>query len=303
MAVVLISGGTGLVGKVLTERLLSLGHEVRLLSRNPKNTTTIKSYYWNLESLEIDERAFNGVEHIVHLAGSGIADKKWTKERKEEIINSRVKSMQLITSIVKKQNLILKSFVGASAIGIYGMTSIDKTFTESDLGENSFLTRSCIEWEKSYSEIQTLSSRFSIIRIGVVLSKHGGALKKLVPLFRLGLGSAIGSGKQYMPWIHVQDLASIFTECLFNSNYSGVYNAVSSEETTNDQFSKAIAKSLSKPFFLPRVPAFILKIAFGEMASILLEGSRISNEKLLKQGFKFKFKTLPDALNDLLFKK
>jgi len=303
MAIVLISGGTGLVGKVLTERLLSLGHEVRLLFRNPKNTTSIKSYYWNIETQEIDEHAFDGVEHIVHLAGSGIADKKWTKERKEEIISSRVKSMQLITSVVKKQKLTLKSFVGASAIGIYGMTSVDKLFTESDVGEDCFLTQSCIEWEKSYSEIQTLSLKSSVIRIGVVLSEQGGALKKLIPLFRLGLGSAVGSGKQYMPWIHVQDLASIFTECIFNSNYSGVYNAVSPEETTNNQFSKAIAKSLSKPYFFPNVPAFILKIVFGEMANILLEGSRVSNEKLIKQGFKFKFKTLPDALNDLLSKK
>lgn len=303
MAVILISGGTGLVGKALTNYLITKGHEVRILSRNPQSSSQLKSFYWNVEKNEIDENAFDNVEHIVHLAGSGIADKRWTDRRKQDIIDSRVNSMRLITDVVKKKNIQLKSFVGASAIGIYGMTTSEKIFTETDGGQDDFLTQSCIQWENSYEQIQLLSQKNCIIRIGVVLSKNGGALKRLLPLFNLGLGSAVGSGKQYMPWIHLDDLVSVFYEALFNSNYAGVYNAVSTEETTNQSFSRQLAKSLSKPFFLPRVPAFALKLVFGEMANVLLEGSRVSPKKLLNAGFQFKYPTLSEALTEIVSKK
>lgn len=303
MAIILISGGTGLVGKALTKRLMTEGHEVRILSRNPQSSSQLKSFYWNVEKNEINEKAFEGVEHIVHLAGSGIADKRWTDTRKQDIIDSRVNSMKLITDVVKKKNIQLKSFVGASAIGIYGMTTSDKIFTETDKGAHDFLTQSCSQWENSYQQIQILSAKNCIIRIGVVLSKDGGALKRLLPLFQLGLGSAVGSGKQYMPWIHINDLVSVFYEALFNSNFSGIYNAVSSEETTNQSFSKQLAKSLSKPFFLPNVPAFALKLVFGEMGNVLLEGSRVSNQKLIHNGFQFQFASLSKALMDIVSKK
>jgi uncharacterized protein (TIGR01777 family) len=303
MAVILISGGTGLVGKALTKCLISEGHEVRILSRNPKSSSSIKSFYWNVEKNEIDEKAFDGVEHIVHLAGSGIADKRWTDKRKQAIIDSRVNSMKLITDVIKKKNIQLHSFVGASAIGIYGMITSEKVFTETDKGKDDFLSQTCIQWENAYQQIQALSNKSCIIRIGVVLSKEGGALKRLLPLFKLGLGSAVGSGKQYMPWIHISDLVSVFNEALFNSNYSGIYNAVSAEETTNHTFSKQLAKSLSKPFLLPSVPSFMLKLAFGEMSNVLLKGSRISSQKLINNGFKFQFPSLEKALKDIISRK
>ncbi len=299
MAVILISGGTGLVGKALTNHLISMGHEVRILSRNSQSSSQVKSFYWNVEKNEIDEKAFDGVEHIVHLAGSGVLDKRWTDYRKKDIIDSRVNSMKLITDVVKKKSIQLKSFIGASAIGIYGMTTSEKIFTETDTGKNDFLSQTCIQWENSYQEIQTFSNKSSIIRIGIVLSENGGALKALLPLFQLGLGSAVGSGKQYMPWIHIDDLVSVFHEALFNPNYSGIYNAVSSEETSNNSFSIQLAKSLSKPFFLPNVPTFILKLVFGEMANVLLEGSRISNQKLIDVGFQFKFPALSEAFKGI----
>lgn len=303
MAIILISGGTGLVGKALTKRLITEGHEVRILSRNPQSSPQLKSFYWNVEKNEIDEKVFDGVEHIVHLAGSGIADKRWTNARKQDIIDSRVNSMKLITDVVKKKNIQLKSFVGASAIGIYGMTTSEKIYTETDTGKDDFLTQSCSQWENSYQQIQTLSAKNCIIRIGVVLSKDGGALKRLLPLFQLGLGSAVGSGKQYMPWIHINDLVSIFHEALFNPRYNGIYNAVSSEETTNQSFSKQLAKSLSKPFFLPNVPAFVLKLVFGEMANVLLEGSRVNNQKLIHNSFQFQFASLSEALMGIVSEK
>jgi len=299
MAIILITGGSGLVGNALTKRLILEGHEVRILARHPKSTDKIKSFFWNVEKQEIDEKAFENVEHIVHLAGSGIADKRWTITRKKDIIDSRVNSMKLITDTVKRKKIQLKSFVGASAIGIYGMTTSEKIFSETDSGKDDFLSFSCTQWENSYEEIQNFSERTSILRIGVVLSKDGGALKRLLPLFQLGLGSAVGSGKQYMPWIFIDDLVSIFHEALFDTNYAGIYNAVSTEETTNYSFSKNLAKSLSKPFFFPNVPAFLLKLLFGEMANVLLEGSRVSNQKLINEGFEFKHSTLSDALKKI----
>ena len=302
MAVILISGGTGLVGKALTKRLIIEGHDIRILSRNPQSSSQLKSFYWNVEKNEIDEKAFEGVEHIVHLAGSGIADKRWTNARKQDIIDSRVNSMKLITDVVKKKNIKLKSFVGASAIGIYGMTTSEKIFSEIDNGTDDFLSFSCAQWENSYNEIQTLSEKSCILRIGVVLSAEGGALKRLLPLFKIGLGSAVGSGKQYMPWIFIDDLVSVFYEALFNQNFSGIYNAVSSEHITNQQFSKQLSKSLSKPFFVPNVPSFLLKLLFGEMANVLLEGSRVSNQKLLNSGFLLKYPSIFRALNKIATK-
>jgi uncharacterized protein len=302
MAVILISGGTGLVGKALAERLIKEGHEVRVLSRNPQQTAQIKSFYWNVEKKEIDEKAFDGISHMVHLAGSGIADKRWTDERKKDIIDSRVNSIKLITEVVKRKNIQLKSFVGASAIGIYGMTTSEKIFTETDIGKDDFLSHTCVKWEDSYKEIQALSNKNCIIRIGVVLSSNGGALKKLLPIFKLGFGSAVGSGNQYMPWIQIDDLVSVFYEALFNNNFQGIYNAVATEESTNQSFSRKLAKSLSKPFFLPKIPAFALKIVFGEMANVLLEGSRVSNQKLINSSFQFKYSTLSEALKAILNK-
>ena len=302
MAIILISGGSGLVGRALSERLLLEGHEVRILSRFPISNQNIKSFYWDVNSGEIDENAFSNIDHFVHLAGAGIAEKRWTPERKKEIIESRTKSMALILSVLKKNNIKLKSFVGASAIGIYGMGTSEKTYTETDIGEDCFLTHSCVEWEKSYLHVPEFSEKLAVIRIGIVLSQKGGALKKLVPIFKLGLGSPVGSGKQYMPWIHIDDLCSIFIECLFNKPYSGVINAVSSNITTNAEFSKKLANVLSKPFIMPNVHSFILKIIFGEMANVLLQGSKVSNYKLTQLGFRFQYDSLNSAFKNLFSK-
>lgn len=303
MAIVLISGGTGLVGKAICKHLVCLVHEVRVLSRHVKQSANIKTYFWDVENKQIDEAAFDGVEHIVHLAGSGIADKRWTEQRKQDIINSRVDSMNLIASVLNKKNIKLKSFVGASAVGIYGAVTSDKIYSETDKGNGDFLSQSCEAWEKSYDSVLSYSNKTSIIRIGVVLSKNGGALAKLLPLFNFGLGSAVGSGKQYMPWIHIQDLVSIFTEALFNPNYSGTYNAVAPSKTTNQAFSSELAKSLKKPFFLPAVPALALKAAFGEMANVLLEGSAVSSEKLTKTGYSFRYTDISSALKNIVSEK
>lgn len=303
MATILITGGTGLVGRALSKCLLAQGHEVRILSRTPRSGSPVASFYWNVEKQEIDEAAFEGVEHIVHLAGTGVADKRWTEARKKEIINSRVDSMKLITATVKKKGIRLRSFVGASAIGIYGMTTSEKIYTENDAPGQDFLSEVCVLWEDSYKEIKPLSQKTGILRIGVVLSEKGGALKRLLPLFKLGLGSAVGSGKQYMPWIHLDDMVGIICETLFNPSFNGIYNAAAPEHVSSNRFSAQLAKSLNKPFFFPNVPAFLLKLRFGQMANVLLEGSRVSSEKLLQSGFVFKYPRIEGALDGITGKK
>lgn len=303
MANILITGGTGLIGKALSERLLSDGHHVRVLSRTANANSNIPAFFWDVEKQQIDIKALEGIDHIVHLAGEAIADKRWSDKRKKEVIDSRVKSMELITRAVKKTNIKLKSFVGASATGIYGMVTSDKIFSETDQGQNDFLSHTCKVWESSYDEISKLSDRTTIVRISVVLSKNGGALKRLLPLFKMGLGSAVGNGKQYMPWIHIDDLVSVLHHALFNSSFNGVYNAVAPEHINSDEFSKALANALHKPFFAPNVPGFVLKIIFGQMANVLLEGSRVSDEKLKSTDFSFKYPTLKTAFSQIVTRK
>lgn len=299
MAVVLISGGTGLIGRALSRSLIEKGHEVRVLSRNPKPSSLIKYYYWNVEKAEIDEIAFEGITHLVHLAGEGIAEERWSERRKQQIVDSRAKSMKLLESVLLKINVRLQSFVGASAIGFYGMRTTDKIFNESDSGTRDFLSETCQLWEKAYSGAQEFAEKTCVIRTGIVLSPEGGALSKLLAVFKLGLGSAVGSGKHYMPWIHISDLVGVYEAGLFNPTFSGCYNAVTSEHVNNHNFSKALAKALHKPFFMPKVPAFVLKVIYGGMAEMMLTGSRISNKRLLDSGFIFKFSELDKALENV----
>lgn len=299
MAVILISGGTGLIGRALAMALIDKGHVIRVLTRSPKTDSIIQYFYWNVDKQEIDEQAFEGVDHVVHLAGEGIAEKRWTRSQKKKIIDSRVQSMHLIEKALLKKKTVLKSFVGASAIGIYGMQTSEIIFGENDKGKKDFLSEVCHLWEQAYTTADQFSKRTCIIRTGVVLSPKGGALGKMLPIFNLGFGSAIGSGKQYMPWIHIQDIVRVYVEALFNPNFSGVYNAVSSEHIDNFHFCRSLAKSRHKPFFMPKVPAFVLKLVYGEMAEMLLSGSRISNRRLLDTEFRFKFDGLNKALENL----
>lgn len=300
MATILITGGTGLIGKALSQLLTEQGHHVRILSRTPRAGAKIPEFYWNVENQEIDGKAFEGVDHLVHLAGIGVADKRWTEKRRQEIISSRVDSMMLITNTVKQKALRLKSFTGASAIGIYGMGISEQIFSEDDRGPEDFLWKTCELWERSYDHIKTMSDKTCILRIGVVLSEKGGALRRLLPIFKAGLGSPIGNGKQYMPWIHLDDMVALIAESLFNPAIEGTYNAVATEHITNAYFSESIAKVLSKPYFMPAVPAFAMKLLYGEMANVLLRGVRASNQKLLNTGFRFKFPELKPALGAIV---
>jgi uncharacterized protein (TIGR01777 family) len=297
--VVLITGGTGLIGSVLQTILLDAGYEVILLSRNAKNEN---SYLWDVEKNFIDKQAILKADHLIHLAGAGIADKPWTEARKKEIIDSRVDTTSLLIESFKQHKKELKTVIAASAIGYYGFKTSKHIYTETDAPATGFLADTCVTWEKATSAFNEISERLVQIRIGVVLDKNGGALKKMAQPVHFFAGAAIGSGKQYMPWIHVKDLCDMILYTLKNQKTRGIYNGVSSTHITNEDFTKAIGKALHRPILLPAIPAFIIKALFGDMAGMVLEGSRVSNEKIKETGFNFKFENIDLALEDLLGK-
>ena len=300
---VLISGGSGFIGKNLTNVLISNGFTVSILSRSAKqNTVDIKYYKWDINTHFIEEEAVIKADYILHLAGENIAEKSWTAKRKEEIVQSREQSMKLIYDVLKKNNKKLDAFVSASGVGIYGAINGEEICTENTPAENDFLGSTCQKWEAAADTISTLEIRVVKIRTGLVLGKDDGFLKKLTPIFKLKLGSALGSGKQYMPWIHVNDLCAIYLAAIQNSEMTGPYNAAILDNTTNTIFSKTLAKVYGYSIWLPNVPTFMIKIALGEMAQIILKGRRVSPQKISKTGFKFQFTNLEEALKDCLGK-
>lgn len=290
MASILVTGGTGLIGSNLCNLLKSKGHTVSILSRSKTKKTHV--FHWNIEDNYIDDEAIVNTDYIIHLAGAGIADKRWTKARKKELIASRVDSTNLLFEKVKALNPNLKGFISASGVGYYGAITSEKIFTENDNPDNDFLSEICILWEKKATKFNSLNIRTVILRTGVVFSKEGGALEKIIKPIQLGVGASLGSGNQYMPWIAMEDLCNMYVSAVENTELNGIYNAVAPEHITNKELTKSIAKTLEKPLWLPNVPAFILKIMLGELAVILLEGSRVSSEKIKNTGFNFKYPTV-----------
>ena len=298
MATVLISGGTGLIGKQLTKLLIKKGYTVNILSRNKTSNPNI--FYWNIEQNFIEEEAIKTCDYIIHLAGANIAEKRWIKSRKQLLIDSRAKTANLLFEAVKKWNPSLKGFISASGIGYYGAITTTKKFTEEDKPANDFISKICVKWENASNQFNALNIRTIILRTGVVFAKKESALQKIVMPIKFGFGSAIGTGKQFMPWIHITDLCEMYVTAIENSNLTGIYNAIAPEAVTNKEISKTIASVLKKPFWLPNIPSFLAKIIFGEMAVILLEGSKVSSKKIEKTGFQFKYSNIIDTLNNLL---
>ncbi len=296
---ILISGGTGLVGKHLSKKLKEKGYSVAILSRTSKKDTDIPTYSWDIEKKQIDKEAIETADCIIHLAGASIAEKRWTAKRKQLIIDSRVKSGQLIFDKVKENKNKLKVFISASAIGYYGAITSDKVFTEADLPAYDFLGETCKQWEGVADRFEELGIRTVKIRTGVVLSKQGGALEKMTTTVKMGIGSPLGSGKQYMPWIHIDDLCGIYIKAIEDAQMNGAYNAVAPNHKTNSDFTKEMARVLKKPLWLPNVPSIALKIIFGSMSAIILKGSRVSSEKIRAAGYSFIFPDLEGALIDL----
>lgn len=298
MKKVLISGGSGLVGTALRQKLLARGYGVHILSRHPEDVEGTKAFEWDVANQTIDLKAFEGVLYIIHLAGAGIADKRWTDERKKIIIDSRVQSAKLLLKGVNDSGIDLTAFISASGINYYGTKTTEKIFVETDPPSTDFIGECCVKWEAAADEFHSLA-RVVKLRTGVVFSPKGGALERIAQPIKLGVGAPLGSGKQYMPYIHIDDLCEMYIHAIEDEKMEGAYNACNGDHITNKELTKGIAKVLNRPLWLPNIPAFIMKMLFGEMASILLGGSRASAEKIKTEGFKFEYDNLSDTLADI----
>jgi uncharacterized protein (TIGR01777 family) len=292
---ILITGGSGLIGKALTKELLKKGYGVSHLSREPVNNPQVTTFLWDIGKSEVDKHCIDGVDMVIHLAGAGIADKRWTDNRKKEIINSRTKSIGLIYQLIKNKSNKVSAVISASATGYYGNRG-DELLTEESQPGNGFLSECCIEWEKAVDEGLSLGLRILKFRTGVVLDEEGGALPQMSMPVKLGLGSPYGSGKQWISWIHWQDVVDLYLYGIENTNLSGVYNMAAPQPITNKQLMQAIAKQLHMPLWLPNVPAFIFKLLLGEMSLVVLSSTKASSQKIENDGFPFKYPELAEAL-------
>jgi uncharacterized protein (TIGR01777 family) len=298
--IVLITGAGGLIARELSKQLEN-EYTVQFLTRHKKREN---EFMWDINKGMIDEKALEDVSHVIHLAGANISEKRWTDERKKELISSRVDSAQLILKTLQKNNRVLKSFISASGINYYGTETTNKIFTEKDGPGNDFLSEVVMVWEKAADEFKEkhVAERVVKLRTAVVLSEKDGALKKMLPTIKMAIGSPLGSGKQYMPWIHIKDICSMYEFAIKQHDIDGAFNAVAPEHTTNKELTDMIAQILKKPMFMPNVPTFALQLLFGELSDAVLKGSRASSEKIRKAGFQFEFPELDKALKDLLKK-
>ena len=296
---VLITGGSGLIGTRLTELLMTKGFSVTHLSRKSNPLSKIKTFEWNVEKQKIDPQAIETADCIIHLAGEGIVDKKWTTKRKQAIIDSRVNSAKLLFKAISEASHKPKAFISASAIGIYGAVTGDKIYSEQDNAATDFTGITCTTWETAAHQFESLM-RVAIIRIGIVLATQGGALPQIARPIKFFAGSPLGTGNQYVPWIHIDDVSRIFIQAIENTSMHGTYNAVAPQHITQKELTQAIAKALKRPLFFPNVPAFLLKIMLGERAPLVLEGSRVSSDKISRTGYKFEHTNIDEALQTLL---
>lgn len=298
---ILITGATGLVGRELVKQCLAKNYTVHYLTTSKTkivSETNYKGFYWNPSTQKIDKNCLKGIDAIINLAGASIS-KKWTASHKKAILNSRIDSIRLIHQLLSENKHKVKQICSASALGIYPSSLIEK-YDESYVGvSSSFLGQVVEAWENAVDSFQSLNLKITKIRIGIVLSKDGGALAEMTKPINLGLGAPLGSGKQWQSWIHIADLANMFLFVL-EQKLSGIYNAAASNPVTNSKMTEVIARQLKKPLFLPNVPAFMMKIILGEMSAIVLESQYLKNDKIKSEGFEFKYDTVEKALANVI---
>lgn len=298
MATILITGGSGLIGSALTKRLLLEGHTVRWLSRSAGMHGTVQAYAWDLDASSMDAHAIAGVDHIIHLAGAGIAEVRWSEARTRVLIESRTRGPELLHRTCERAGHWPKTFISAAGTGYYGAVTGDHTFTEEDGPGTDTIARISVAWELSVDQWQA-RSRVVKLRTPMVLARDAGALKPLARLARFGLASAVGSGKQIMPWVHIDDLVSAYVKAMNDPHIMGAYNIVAAHQPDNRTFMRTLASTLHRPLILPAVPATVLRWVVGDVADILLHGSAVSNSKAISAGFQFGKTRLADALKDL----
>ena len=294
---VLITGGTGLIGKRLTQMLLEKGYEVAFLSRQKASIPSVQVFEWDIKNGYIEEGALDNLHFLVHLAGTNVGEGRWTEERKKSILESRTESIHLIARKLAETQTKPLAFVSASGISYYGQDTGDRKNTETTPAGNDFLSHVSIGWEKAADEISALGVRTVKLRTGIVISKDGGATPKMALPARFGVGAPLGSGTQWISWIHLDDMCRLYIEALENESWHGAYNAVSASPVTNEGLTKAICKVLHRPQWFPNIPAFALKLTLGEMAAVVLGGNYVVNERLANEtGFEYRYGDLEGAL-------
>lgn len=292
---ILIAGGTGLIGTSLTKKLISKGHYVHVLSRHPKQNATSPEFKWDPKAGTIDLNSYEGVEAIVNLSGAGVADKRWTKAYKKDILESRTKTAQVLLQNIPN-NAHIHTYVSASGVASYGIDTGKDWMSEDVTYAADFLAQVVKSWEAEALKAEEKDIRTVCLRTAVVLSGKGGALPKMALPIQLFLGFVLGSGKQYFSWIDIDDLTELYVFALENPSIRGIYNASSPNPLTQKEFTETLAKHFHRPMWTPHVPTWALHLAVGEMASTLLGGNRVSPNKVLNQGFVFTAPTLQDSL-------
>lgn len=296
---VLISGGSGLVGMHLTSLLLEKGYKVSHLSLKGPQFGKVRVYRWDPGKRVIDQALTGEFDFIIHLSGAGIGEKRWTKRRKNEILSSREDSAKFLFDIVKDKNINLKAFISASGTGYYETAPLDRPCYEDDPPGRDFLASVCDKWERAADLFSAEGIRTVKIRTGVVLSKNGGILEQLSKPLRYGFVIRMGSGRQFMPWIHIADLCGIYLKAIEDKQMNGTYNAVAPTDVTHNEFMKELASIFKHRIFLPPVPGFIVKLILGEMADIIIKGNRVSADRIISAGYSFEFKNIRSALKDI----
>ncbi len=304
---ILITGATGFVGTRLSEKLLNEGHELHILSRNTShlppvfNHPNVKAFSWQDSSTPPPIESISGINGVINLMGENIAAKRWSVEQKKKLHSSRVESTIQLTSVINQnRSAPLDFFISASAVGIYPVNT-NETLTEDSKVANNFLATLCKDWEAAAHTLKNCK-RTVIIRTAVILEAHGGALAKMLPPFKLGLGGPIGMGDHVMSWIHLDDLVDLYVKAAADDRYSGIYNGSTSHPVDNFHFTKALGDALHKPTLIP-VPATALKIAFGEMSSVILDSQAVVSKRLPEAGFTFQYPTIEEAFAKMFDKK
>lgn len=303
MSKIVITGGTGLIGTTLSKLLISNGHSVIILTRSPKPAHD-NIYYsvWDVNKSIIDAEVIGQADHIVHLAGAGIADKRWTRKRKAELVNSRVKSSQLIVKTLQEVPNKVQTVVSASATGWYGSHTKGTTraFVESDPPNSDFLGETCRLWESSIQPVSSLGKRLVILRTGLVLSNNGGAFPEFKLPMKAGIAGIPGSGNQMMSWIHIDDICRLYEATIDRPLLKGVYNAVAPEIVKSKEFIIKTARARKRPFIPIHVPGFAMRIIFGEMSIEVLKNVSVDSNRIRNSGFNFLYPTVDAALNELI---
>ena len=303
METVIITGGTGMIGTVLSKFLESRGYPVIIFTRNPtayRSASPGISYAaWNIDKQSVNEESIRKAKYIIHLAGAGIADKPWSEKRKKEIVESRTKSSELLVKALSGIPNEIVSVVSASAIGWYKPSQFPAV--ETDPPDSGFLGETCQAWEKSIQPVTELGKRLVILRTGIVLSNDGGAFPEFARPVRFGIAGILGDGKQIISWIHIEDLCRLYMEAMINPNWSGIYNAVSPNPVNNRNFIVELAKKMKGSFYIQMpVPNFILRLMLGERREEILKSSNISSNKVKQQGFQFIYPTVDAAFRELI---